>query len=154
MVSKQVKEKFAALLADYANCEKKSEVVRHVLVENKAFDAYAAFKRVTTEYLGGVTLPELGNFLKACGVEFVGEDLDLLFVHHDFDCDGLISWPEFLDAILAREYHGNYQYGTEHAFNAELEVALSRVFETEMQNERSLETRRIEIWERNELKEG
>jgi len=154
MVSKVVKEKFAALLAEYANCEKKVEVVRQVLIENKAFDAYAAFRRVTTEYLGGITIPELGKFLKDCGVDFYPEDLDLLFVHLDFDSDGLVSWPEFLDAILAREYHSNYVYGTPHPCNAEIEVAMSRVLETEMQNERSLESRRVKIWEISELREG
>jgi hypothetical protein len=62
MVSNLIKEKFGSLLTQYAEAERKTEVTRQVLVERREFDAYAAFRRMTTEYLGGITLIELTNF--------------------------------------------------------------------------------------------
>ena len=154
MVSQLIKGKFSALLVAYSEAERKAEVTRQVLVDKPDFDAYAAFARIAQEHLGGVTIPELGRFLTDCGTPFNRDDLDLLFIHLDFDADGLVSWPEFLDAILSREYHNNYQYGNSNRFNAELEISLARVFEQEMNNETTLEELRKSVWELAELKEG
>jgi Ca2+-binding EF-hand superfamily protein len=154
MVSQLVNQKFTALLLAYAEAERKVEVTRQVLVDQPGFDAYAAFARITSEHLGGLTVPELGKFLTECGTPYTKDDLDLLFIHLDFDADGLVSWPEFLDATLSREYHNAYQYGNSNKLNAELEISLARVFEQEMTNERSLEDLRKAVWELGDLKEG
>jgi Ca2+-binding EF-hand superfamily protein len=154
MASNLIKEKFGSLLTAYAEAERKTEVTRQVLVERREFDAYAAFRRMTTEYLGGISLIELTNFLVDLDVQASPEEIDLLFIHLDFDGDGVLSWPEFLDTILSREHHNNYQYGILTNFTMELEQSLARVFEQELENENALEKLRRAVWDTGDLKEG
>lgn len=154
MVSNLVKERFGKLLSEYGEAERKTEITRQVLVERREFDAYAAFRRVTSELYGGITSAELQNFLTELGVSQSQEECDLLFIHLDFDGDGLISWPEFLDSILSREHHNNFQYGILTKFTMELEHSLARVFEQELENEKALEKHRRAIFDISDLKEG
>jgi len=149
-----IKERFGALLTEYAEAERKTEITRQVLVERREFDAYAAFRRITSELYGGITPTELQGFLSELGVAHTQEELDLLFIHLDFDGDGLVSWPEFLDSILSREHHNNFQYGILTTFTMELEHSLARVYEQELENEKDLEKHRRLIFDVTDLKEG
>jgi Ca2+-binding EF-hand superfamily protein len=153
MVSALVKERFAALLLEMAESEKRSEITRQVLVEKAEFDAYSSFRRITTEHYGGMTLFELKEFFGNHEIQVEAYELDLLFVHLDADSDGIISWSEFLNCIMSKEYHSGCQYGRSADFNLELEHSLMRVFEQELENEIHLEARRRALWDTPTLKE-
>ena len=70
---------------------------------------------------GGITLCELRDFFVENGINPDPYELDLLFVHLDFDQDGILNWYEFLDTILSREHHSKYQYGILGDFSMELD---------------------------------
>ena len=81
MVSALVKERFAALLLEIADSEKRTEITRQVLVDRSEFDAYSAFRRITTEHYGGITLFELKEFLGHHDIQVESYELDLLLIH-------------------------------------------------------------------------
>ena len=153
MISALVKERFAALLLEQAECEKKTEITRQVLCEKPEFDAYSAFRRVTTEHYGGITLFELKEFFQHHDIPVESYQLDLLYCHLDHDGDGLINWEEFLRFTMSKEYHSSNQYGRVADFNLELEHSLMRFFEQELQNEVALESRRRTLWDTPGLSE-
>lgn len=141
-VTALVKERFAALLLEVAECEKRAEVTRQVLVDRPEFDAYSAFRRITTEHYGGITLFELKEFFNHHDIQVEAYLLDLLFMHLDHDGDGVVTWTEFLNMIMSKEYHSGCQYGHIADFSLQLEHSLMRVFEQELNNEVDLEAKR------------
>jgi len=153
MISALVKERFAALLLEIAECEKRAEVTRQVLVDRPEFDAYSAFRRITTEHYGGITLFELKEFFQHHDIQVEAYQLDLLFVHLDSDQDGVVTWAEFLHHIMSKEYHSGCQYGSTVDFNLQLEHSLMRVFEQELNNEVTLEAKRRVLWDTPGLQE-
>jgi len=153
MVSALVKERFAALLLEIADSEKRTEITRQVLVDRSEFDAYSAFRRITTEHYGGITLFELKEFLSHHDIQVESYELDLLFIHLDHDQNGIISWSEFLNIIMSREYHSGCQYGKIADFSLEMEHSLMRVFEQELANEINLEARRRTLWDTPSMNE-
>jgi len=123
------------------------------LCEKPEFDAYSAFRRVTTEHYGGITLFELKEFFQHHDIPVESYQLDLLYCHLDHDGDGLINWEEFLRFTMSKEYHSSNQYGRVADFNLELEHSLMRFFEQELQNEVALESRRRTLWDTPGLSE-
>ena len=153
MVSALLKERFAALLLELAECERKTELTRQVLVDRSEFDAYSAFRRISTGHYGGITLFELKEFFQHHDISVESYELDLLFVHLDFDGDGVITWAEFLNLVMSKEYHSGCEYGKLADFDLKLEHSLMRFFDQELQNEICLEQMRRVLWDTPGLSE-
>lgn len=147
MVSQEIRDRFAALLYKYADCEGKTEVTRQVLLEKPDFAAYAAFRAITDESQGGITYGDLKAFLIQNGVKTDPFKLDALMLHLDIDQDNVINWKEFLDLILSREIHKVYDYGDLQPVSTEVEYSLVRILEQEMDNEMTLEPFRRAVWD-------
>lgn len=154
MVSVLVKERFAALLRSLGEAERKAEVTRQVLVERPEFDAYSCYRRMTQELYNGITLPEMKDFFADHDLYPVPYDLDLLFVHCDYDQDAVIGWDEFLMLMLTKENEKGTPYGYQGAFSLECEHSLMRVFQQELENQKTLEEHRIKLWDTPECQEG
>jgi Ca2+-binding EF-hand superfamily protein len=123
------------------------------LVDRSEFDAYSAFRRITTEHYGGVTLFELRDFFAHHDIAVESYELDLLYAHLDNNHDGVIAWKEFLNIVMSKEYHSGCQHGKLADFSLELEHSLIRVFDQELQNEVVLEQSRRALWDTPHMSE-
>jgi len=142
MISILVKERLNELFCEIAEAERKSEICKQVLQEID-FNPFAGFKCMIIDPPNGVDAQELQKFLIRHEISPSIEEINILFAYMDTDCDGLISWCEFLNRILSREKRGiSYEKEAKAALSedqtepisAEAEHALFRVFEQEMKN--------------------
>ena len=83
------------LFSEYAEAERKTEVLRQMLTKLDNFDAYAAFRRITADVNGGIMMEELAEYLLLLQIQATPSEINLLFKHLDFDGDKLIGWTEF-----------------------------------------------------------
>jgi Ca2+-binding EF-hand superfamily protein len=154
MVSNLAKERFAQLMQEMGESERRLEVTRQVLLSRREFDGLASYGRITRNMYGGITLLELKDFFNECDVYPDSYELDLLFVHVDYDQDAILSFDEFMNLIMSREERVNPEHGKEVKFSIEVENSMLRVFQQELANQKELEKKRRNLWGTPDLQEG
>jgi Ca2+-binding EF-hand superfamily protein len=146
MASLEVRQNLAALFYQYYEAERKTEVCRQVLQERPDFDPFSAYRRITSEVFGGISHTELKAFFNDNDSYPETYSLDLLFVRLDYDQDNVISWPEFLTTVISRENHYLYANQSNAPYSFEVDYALLRCLDQEMDNEKAIEGARAQLW--------
>lgn len=124
-------------LADFFNTlaeiERKVEVTRQVLIENRNFDVLLCFKRIASKENKMIAIQNLQDFLTKSLKNVTKGEIYLLFYNLDTQRDNYIDWDEFVNFMISKECSFNENSGFEKKFTREIEHSLSRVFEEEIQ---------------------
>jgi Ca2+-binding EF-hand superfamily protein len=148
MIGLQTEHKLAQLLKSIAEGEKEIEVVRQVLAEQPDFEPYTAFKRIDRLGFGSHSQSSSLNFLRDNEIYALDKDLSNLYKVYDSNCDGRLSYSEFLNAVLPKTSpvlrslatgRQSYYVSKYEALPYETEWALARVYDKEINYLRKVE---------------
>lgn len=92
----------AKLLICIAEAEAKVEYAKKRMVENPDFNSIEGFRRLTDE--DAIRLIHIKRFLRDNGFTPSDEELDLLMKNLDRDHDGVLTWGEYLNSCINREF--------------------------------------------------
>ena len=102
MLSKETLKLACDLMINLAENEKKVEINRQVLGENLDFDAYQVFAYLDPESKNYINEINIINFLqKRNGIPCSIDEIQYLIFLYDENCDGKLSYTEFLNFVLS-----------------------------------------------------
>lgn len=144
-------EKLADLLNLTAEVERKVEITRQVLVENRDFDAVEVFKHLDLKNRCKISKRDLLEFLENNEIKILSKEVNMLFEHLDRDSDGYIDWEEFIKTVISKDcsfyeetqFNPNLQAGD---LSLELRHSLVRVFEEELKGLKILDQNKFELF--------
>lgn len=144
-------EKLANLLNLVANIERRVEITRQVLVENRDFDAVKVFRHLDIRKRNKISKKNLQKFLEDNEVELLSKEMELLFDHLDRDGDNCIDWEEFIKTVISKDCsfyeETNYESTGAHVdLKLELRHSLARVFEEEVRGLMELDRAKEELF--------
>lgn len=140
-----VRENFATLMLEIADSEVRFENARFALLKSSNFDAYSAFRKITTEECGGVTLRDLANFLRKHKVSYNEQNLENLFRYLDSNHNGVLAFVEFSDLITKNKQTPKAK-NKAYEIDSQTEMMLLRTFEQLLTNEVYIEEKRKVLW--------
>lgn len=142
MLSKQTETQFLEYLVFLAEFEKRAEILRQVLCEVPAFEAYQCFLRLDETNSRSVAWKDIQEFLRANNVPSERKELERLVSFHDANEDGLLSFIEFLHLVLPQDNPGLRTAATQRPtqnekgrvveLDYEVEYALTRLIQGEI----------------------
>ncbi|KRW99206.1 hypothetical protein PPERSA_07449 [Pseudocohnilembus persalinus] len=147
-LSYRTQQRLASLIQAIAEGEKKLEVVRQVLAEQRLFEPHTAFRRLDVTRDGYVSQSELVDFLNTNRIVSTNREQLALFAGLDANEDGLISYSDFVSTILPQEDEKLRNLATLRESQVleagqplpyEVEWGLARIFEQEIKNYRTIE---------------
>jgi Ca2+-binding EF-hand superfamily protein len=134
MQRESVQDRLATLLQETGELERRVEVTRQVLVENRDFEPNLCFNTLTQfHWRDQFDRRDLEEFLRNHKCFPKAEFLDLLFRTLDRNGDGSVDWEEFLDTVMAKECGTPVYYKNRNILSVELEHSLFRVFQVELE---------------------
>lgn len=160
MPSYQTQYKLADLLKIIAEGEKQIELSRQSLAEKPAFEPYAAFKRIDRSSNSYISATDLAEFLLENNISVLERDIRDLFKEYDAKRDDRISYTEFLNILLPRTDNAlrqactqreTYPVAKDQVLVYEIEYALSRVFEREIDYITRIDIVKQELAERHDF---
>lgn len=98
-LSQRTQGRLANLIITIAEGEKKTEMVRQVLAEQKMFEPYTAFRRLDQLRTGELTVTDLNDFLADNKIYPTKAQSDYLFRRLDLNRDGRITYPEYPPSV-------------------------------------------------------
>ena len=124
------------LLLVIAEAEMQVENAKKRLTENPDFNSIEAFRRLTEDET--IRLLDVRRFLKDNGYSPTDEEMEILYAALDRDHDRVISWGEFLNSCINREFSpddSNFpnSWRVPREIPAEVERALAEVLMQELE---------------------
>ena len=118
------------------------EEAKRRLTENPDFNSIEAFRRLTDEDI--IRLSNIKHFLRDNGISPSDEELDLLHKTLDRDSDGVISWGEYLNSCINREFSPDdnnfpHSWKIPREIPVDIEKALANVLLLEIQGSQHIE---------------
>lgn len=138
-VSPETESQVCRLLLTFAEGERTVEISRQVLSDNFDFDAYQVFSYLDPERKNRVSADNIVNYLRSKGVCASPREADLLVLFYDQDCDGLLSYCEFLNLVVSQKSNRknkNFSAGSELPFN--VDYSLQKLLEKEINLSRDI----------------
>jgi len=157
MPSVQTQYRLADLLKAIADGEKQIEITRQVLAEKSAFEPYAAFQRIDRNGNGFITSFELLDYLRETDVAATEKDILTIFREHDTQGEDRISYTEFLNITLPKTssvlrqlatQRETYSVARDEVLPYEIEFALARIFEKEIDSNTKIALLKRELADR------
>lgn len=99
MLSNESESKVAKLLVALSEGEKAVELSRQVLCDNLEFDAYQVFKELDIECKNKIDAYNISGFLQKRNIFTPLSDIQFIIRFYDADCDGSLSYCEFLNLV-------------------------------------------------------
>ncbi len=96
------KQAINTFIIHVASAERAIELHRQMLAEREDFEPYSAFKRIC-RHNSAISSEDLGRFCRDHGHREARESFAGLIQFYDIDCDGMLSYREFLEFILPRD---------------------------------------------------
>lgn len=138
-------EQVHEFLLELARLEGLTDAPKHVLVEHHKFNSIDIFRRLTET--SHITKTQLSNFLSDNSIQISDLHMEVLMSSLDKDGDGRLSWSEFNDSVIRRDYSSdqNLNLGS-NSWRAgvkeiprEIELSLLRILEKEIEASLHLE---------------
>lgn len=144
-------ERLADLLNTIADIERKVEITRQVLVENRDFDAVEVFKHLDIDKKEKISKMNLLAFFEKNDLIISSKDLNMLFEHLDRDSDGSIDWDEYIKTVISKDC-SFYENSTKKlkkdiipTLPLEIRHSLTRVFEEELNGLKELNRKKVDL---------
>lgn len=83
--------------------ERLVESKRQMLGSNPDFEPYVVYNRLKRSEAKGISAESVLRFLQECGVRTKQDQCQRFIDHYDTDKNGLLTFNEFLEAILPRD---------------------------------------------------
>ena len=103
MVSIETEARIAKILLILAEGERNIEISRQVLSDNNDYDAYQIFKYLDFEGKNIIDACNIIEFLRTKGIYVNLIEINLIILFYDQDCDGSLSFLEFLNLIQSEK---------------------------------------------------
>eukprot|EP00825_Cyclidium_porcatum_P001988 TRINITY_DN10918_c0_g3_i4.p1 TRINITY_DN10918_c0_g3~~TRINITY_DN10918_c0_g3_i4.p1 ORF type:complete len:523 (-),score=85.81 TRINITY_DN10918_c0_g3_i4:468-1991(-) len=103
MLSHGTKKKLAQYIQSICEAEKRIEIVRQVLCEQKQFELSSAFKRIDQNRDDFISTTELIDYFDGSNLNYTTSEVVCIFKYLDFNADGLVSFQDFVEQILPKE---------------------------------------------------
>ena len=103
MVSIETEARIAKILLILAEGERNIEISRQVLSDNNDYDAYQIFKFLDFEGKNRIDACNIIEFLRTKGIYVNLIEINLIILFYDQDCDGSLSFLEFLNLIQSEK---------------------------------------------------
>lgn len=84
--------------------ERYLEIKRQILSDKSDFEPYLAYRRIARHQLQGITASNIHKFLTDNCIDTSLKKCQALLSHYDSDCDGILSYKEFLEMVLPKEH--------------------------------------------------
>jgi Ca2+-binding EF-hand superfamily protein len=152
MISLETESKIAELLYEILIGERKVEEARFTLSRHREFELSCAFKELDRIGMGSLSSTDIRYFLEKNRIECTTEEAYLVIRQYDKNSDGRLSITEFSRLVLpntlpmASDAKGNYSRLT-----IDAEYLLTKLLETEVKFQRSLELIRKDLIERKDF---
>ena len=142
MQSVETEARLARLIITISEMERQIEINRQIVAEQPLFEPYAAFQRIDREGKDYITPTDLNKFMLDNRVNAM--EKECYYVLKFFDTTGLgrLSYTDFLQMVLPTDnptlrelatQRPNYEVGTKDRLNYEIEHALTRLLEKEIE---------------------
>ena len=103
MSGDEIETKIAKIFMNLANGERKSEISKEVLCDNKDFNPYQIFKLLDVENKNYIDKNNIINFLSSKGMPVNDLEAKLLILFYDLNYDGVLSFYEFINLIKSKK---------------------------------------------------
>jgi hypothetical protein len=95
MSSSEIEKKLAKIFINLAIGERKAEISRQVLCENKDFNSFQLFKLLDKQNKNFIDCTDIMNFLTSKGISADNLEVQLLILFYDQNYDRVLSFDEF-----------------------------------------------------------
>ena len=100
-MEKSAHEVLARILSYCIEGDREIDLVKMCLAEEETFDPEIAFFRFDRDRKGQITTADIVQFLKENGIELTERDAALFIRPFDDDCNGKLSYIEFMYAFVS-----------------------------------------------------
>lgn len=100
MLKYDTSSKLAALLLSIGSEEQQTEKIRQGLCQYSDFEPYAAFQRIERSENGYIVASDIRSFLAEHRIFYTENDCYLFIKRFDMNRDSLLTFNEFLNALL------------------------------------------------------
>jgi len=132
MLSIETEARIAKILLALAEGERTIEVSRQILSDNYDFDSYQIFKFLDTECKNRVDACNIINFLRCKGIYANECEANLLIFFYDQDCDGCLSYVEFLNLVQSDKSLKKTSFSNNQNISFNVEYSLTKLLEKEI----------------------
>jgi len=149
--------RLARVFAQISEADRAVELSRQVLAEQIDFEPYSAFKRLDRDAKGYLIAQDLVDFMRDNNYACTQHEGYLLLRVYDQNGNGRISYNEFMEAILPHESSAlrniaiqrqTYYVGPQDFLVYDVEFALCRIFEKELDQFQAVETVKRDLADR------
>jgi len=157
MLSLETESRLSRALLKIADHELQIENLRVRLAEERDFEPYTTFKRIDRDGKGWISTSDLINFMDDNNIYISHADSLVLLKLYDFSGNGKIDYKEFSYSVLPQNNttwkgiangRGSYFVGRNELLPIEVEDALSRLLERELQLYKDMEVDKEVLAER------
>ncbi len=135
-----------AYLTEVSHIERRSEIKRQVLADNRGFNADELYEFLAREQPSrGIVSVDLGNFFGKHGLTADDQDLEALVALFDHNKDGVVDRNEFKKTVLSQELGFGERNRTNAEPNQEIQLSLLKIFDEELGGIKALERLKTEI---------
>lgn len=110
-LSARTQTRLAHVIAAIAEGEKRTEMVRQVLAEQKMFEPYTTFRRLDQLRTGELTSADLVDFLADNKITVSNPEAQYLFRRFDVNRDGRITYPEYTYIFFSLKFLNKFCKG-------------------------------------------
>lgn len=135
--------KLPFLLGQLMQKECEANKIQQQLTAVASFSPQSVFRLFDTKNYGNITLAELKRGLQATHIQADQRSLKLLFMRHDRDSDGRLSFSDFLPIIVPADYESSPNGSQE--LTRDALIVLGRLFLLHQKNESGLEDLRASL---------